>query len=122
MIQFKRFDQRFITIAALGIVIGVAAMSRSFHAQEKFKDLVGKVDVKNVAKANVVQVPYITWGRDVATFLANSGMTTKPKSIYQGLGLEMQLVSGDDFVGQVKRLHVGKTPFLRGTMHMLSGK
>lgn len=103
------------------IVVGLCMtqLGGVLHAQEKFKDLVGKVEVKAVAKTNQIQVPYITWGGDVATFLANSGMATKPKSVYHDLGIDMQLVPGDDFVGQVKNYMAGKTPFLRGTMHML---
>jgi len=88
-------------------------------AQENFKSLVGDVKVQEVGKGTTIQVPYITWGGDVATFLANGDMKTKSGSTYQTLGLDMQLTSGDDFVGQVKNYVSGKSPFLRGTMHML---
>jgi ABC-type amino acid transport substrate-binding protein len=87
--------------------------------QERFKDLVGNVRVGNVEKANSVQVPYILWGGDVATFLANGDLKTKPGSLFQTAGLDVQLTPGDDFVAQVRNYMEGKTPFLRGTMHML---
>jgi ABC-type nitrate/sulfonate/bicarbonate transport system substrate-binding protein len=87
-------------------------------AQENFATLVGKVPTGAV-QAGTVQVPYLTWGGDVATFLANGDMKTQKGSIYDKLGLEMQLVAGDDFIGQVRNYVSGKTPVLRGTMHML---
>jgi ABC-type nitrate/sulfonate/bicarbonate transport system substrate-binding protein len=91
----------------------------SLYAQENFKSLVGSVKVQEVAKGATIQVPYITWGGDVATFMANGDMKTRSGSTYQGMGLDIQLTPGDDFVGQVKNYVSGKSPFLRGTMHML---
>ncbi len=55
----------------------------------------------------------------MATFLANGDLKTQPGSEYARLGLDLQLTAGDDFVGQVKNYLEGKTPFLRGTVHML---
>jgi len=105
----------------IGIVLLVfvwGSLLGKAQAQEKFKILVGPVQVSPVAKGTV-QVPYLTWGGDVATFLANADMKTKKGSTYDKLGLEIQLVAGDDFIGQVKNYMNGKTPFLRGTMHMM---
>ena len=67
----------------------------------------------------MLEVPFITWGGDVATFLANGGLDTKPQSLYGRTGLKIKLTPGDDFVGQVKNYVSGKTPFLRGTFRML---
>jgi ABC-type nitrate/sulfonate/bicarbonate transport system substrate-binding protein/outer membrane protein OmpA-like peptidoglycan-associated protein len=64
-------------------------------------------------------VPYILWGGDIATFVANGDLKTKTGSIYQKMGLDMQLQPGDDFVGQVRNYLSGKSPMLRGTMHMI---
>jgi ABC-type nitrate/sulfonate/bicarbonate transport system substrate-binding protein len=89
------------------------------RAQEKFSELVGPTRVANVAKSGSIQVPYILWGGDVATFLANGDLKTKPASIFQQSGLDVQLVPGDDFVEQVRNYMGGKSPFLRGTMHMI---
>ncbi len=89
------------------------------EAQQRFKDLLGSVSVGEVKPGTAVQVPYITWGGDVATFDANGGLTTTPESIYGKLGLKLKLVPGDDFVGQVKQYLQGESPFLRGTMRML---
>jgi ABC-type nitrate/sulfonate/bicarbonate transport system substrate-binding protein len=89
------------------------------QAQQQFSQLVGNVTVQPVAKSSTITVPYITWGGDTATFLANGGLKTENGSIYKTAGLQMQLVAGDDFVGQVKSYMTGKSPFLRGTFHML---
>jgi len=110
---------RFLMILALL----VAAVPKS-HGQELFSQLVGPVQVGSVesgpnAASKTVQVPYIFWGGDIATFLANGDLKTKPGSGYQQMGLDMQLVPGDDFVGQVRNYVSGKSPMLRGTMHMI---
>ncbi len=91
---------------------------RSF-GQERFADLVGPVRIEEVSKSNTVNVPYILWGGDIATFLANGDLKTKSGSIYQQKGLDVQLQAGDDFVGQVRNYMSGKSPMLRGTMHMI---
>jgi len=104
----------------LGFVLMLTLLvaPRAF-AQEKFADLVGPVRVDAVAASPTVQVPFILWGGDIATFLANGELKTKSGSIYQKMGLNMQLEPGDDFVAQVRNYMTGKTPMLRGTMHML---
>lgn len=98
------------------LLFGSSALS---IAQEKFSQTVGPVNVGSVSNTQPIEIPYITWGGDVATFHANGGLTTARGSIYDGLGLKMKLTAGDDFVGQVKNYVSGKTPFLRGTFRML---
>jgi ABC-type nitrate/sulfonate/bicarbonate transport system substrate-binding protein len=111
---------RSITAAISAVVLASGLLFEPMAiAQDNFKSLVGNVKVDSVSTNKTVQVPYITWGGDVATFLANGNLKTQPNSTYQSMGLDMQLVSGDDFVGQVKNYVSGKSPFLRGTMHML---
>ena len=88
-------------------------------AQEPFAKLLGPLEVGAVADTSPLEVPYITWGGDVATFLANGGLVTQPGSVYDKLGLKIKLTAGDNFLGQVRDYLSGKTPFLRGTMHML---
>ena len=101
----------------------VPASAKSF-GQELFSQLVGPLQVGTVESGpqgakKTVQVPYIFWGGDIATFLANGDLKTKPGSGYEQMGLDMQLVPGDDFVGQVRDYISGKSPMLRGTMHMI---
>src|SRR5437762_3509039 len=78
-----------------------------------------KADVKDFVKGEVLQVPYIFWGGDVATYLANGGQSTQADSLFHKHGLKLNLVRGDDFAAQVKDYKEGKSPFLRGTMSML---
>lgn len=98
-------------------ILFIAAATRCV-AQESFKELVGPVSVGPVA-GGTAKVPFLTWGGDVATFLANGDLKTTSGSTYGKLGLDMQLVKGDDFIGQVRDYVSGKTPFLRGTFHMM---
>ncbi|MFN9713615.1 MAG: ABC transporter substrate-binding protein [Planctomycetota bacterium] len=109
---------RVAVVTLLGLCL-LAQIPGSADAQEKFSDLVGPVRVEPVAAGATVNVPYILWGGDVATFLANGDLKTKSGSTFQKLGLDMQLQPGDDFVGQVRNYLSGKSPMLRGTMHMI---
>lgn len=93
--------------------------SKRASAQESFRQLVGNVPVKPVAAGDAVQVPYITWGGDVATFLANGDLKTQNGSAFKTSGLNINLTAGDDFVTQVKEYVGGKSPMLRGTFQML---
>jgi hypothetical protein len=92
----------------------------SARAQEKrFLDLVGPGQPGPMPSGTTVLAPYITWGGDMATFYANGGLTTKPVLLFQKQGLNLRLTPGDDFVQQVRDYRAGKSPFLRGTFHMI---
>jgi ABC-type nitrate/sulfonate/bicarbonate transport system substrate-binding protein/outer membrane protein OmpA-like peptidoglycan-associated protein len=108
--------RRFAFLSAWSIV---AALSSIAAAQESFSKLVGPVTVAPVKSTAPLEVPYITWGGDVPTFHANGGLQTKAGTLFQQQGLNLKLVAGDDFVGQVRNYLSGKTPFLRGTTGML---
>lgn len=109
----------FRSMALVSTLFVFAFAAATTHAQEEFSKLVGGTAVQPVVAGKNVSVPYITWGGDVATFLANGGLQTEAGSAYQAAGLQVNLTAGDDFVGQVKNYLSGKSPFLRGTMHML---
>ncbi len=106
-------------IALSCTIFAISFTATTVMAQEPFSKLVGPVTVGPVQKTNALEVPFITWGGDVATFHANGGLDTKPGTIFEKHGLKLKLVPGDDFVGQVKNYLGGKTPFLRGTMSMI---
>ena len=109
-------------LSVMPAVLAVAGflLSGAANAQQKsFADLVGKVEVGDVKKTDVLEVPFILWGGDVATFLANGGLTTKDGTIFKKLGLNLKLTRGDDFPKQVRDYMSGKSPFLRGTFSML---
>src|SRR4026207_1418796 len=90
-----------------------------YGQERRFLDLVGPGAVGAVTQTAPLQVPYITWGGDMATFYGNGGLSTKAGTIFQKQGLNLKLTAGDDFAQQVRDYRAGKTPFLRGTFHMI---
>ena len=101
-------------------VVFVALCAVTAQGQERrFAELVGAGNVGAVTQTAPLQVPYITWGGDMSTFYANGALSTKAGTIFQKQGLNMRLTAGDDFIQQVRDYRAGKTPFLRGTFHMI---
>jgi len=76
-------------------------------AQRNFKEMVGSTSVGTVTETSPLVVPFITWGGDIATFYANGGLTTEPKTIFHKQGLNLKLVPGDDFIQQVRNYQAG---------------
>ncbi len=75
----------------------------------------GEVNVRNL------RVPVITWGGDIATIVANGNqLQTTTDSIFGRKGLALKLYREDVFVNQVKSYVAGETPYLRGTVGMIS--
>jgi len=66
-----------------------------------------------------LQVPFILWGGDMATFHGNGGLRTTENSIFHQQGLVVELVPGDDFDSQIDAYRSGQSPFLRGTFRMI---
>ena len=115
--MMKTLNKCLSVVAACGLAL---AFSSGARAQEKrFLDLVGSGAVGPTPSAANIQVPYITWGGDMATFYANGGLTTKAGTLFHKQGLNLRLTPGDDFVQQVRDYRAGKSPFLRGTFHMI---
>ncbi len=101
------------------VTAALALLATAIQAEQRFSELVGSVPVRPVSSTGTLQVPYITWGGDMATFYGNGGLKTQANSVFQKQGLNLNLVPGDDFVGQVKDYLSGKSPFLRGTFRMM---
>lgn len=107
-------------IRTAAILASAVVSTLTGTAQVKsFSELVGPGAVAPVASVSPLQVPYITWGGDMATFYANGGLTTKAGTLFQKQQLNLRLTAGDDFVQQVRDYRSGKSPFLRGTFHMM---
>lgn len=115
--------KRVLAFVVVMVLAFVGSSVFGAKAPKSFKDLVGPVQVGPVqcdARGTPCDLPYILWGGEAATFQANGlAVVTKPGSIFNQKQLTFRLVSGDDFVGQVRRYMEGKTPFLRGTLHMI---
>lgn len=107
-----------VRLASLAVPL-LAFASTTHGAEQPFSAITGPLAVQPVANRPVVNVPYITWGGDAATFFANGGLETTPDSLYGKQGLKLRLTAGDDFVQQVRDYMGGKSPFLRGTYRML---
>lgn len=116
MIQTKKHRPFLFTSALYTLLFLVPILAQG---QQRFSDLVGSAPIKAVSSSKTLQVPYITWGGDMATFHGNGGLKTKSNSIFQKQGLDLNLVPGDDFPGQVRDYMSGKSPFLRGTFRMM---
>jgi ABC-type nitrate/sulfonate/bicarbonate transport system substrate-binding protein len=101
-------------LAACCLAVGPARSQ-----EQSFAKIVGDVKVGDVKKADTIKVPYLLWGGDVATFLANGDVKTKDGTLFAKQGLKLELTDGNDFVKQVKDYVAGETPFLRGTMSQL---
>ncbi len=103
-------------MACVALVLATAAAP----AQPRlFSDLVGAAPVGPVKAGGALQVPFIIWGGDMATFYANGGLKTRSGTIFQKQGLNLNLTPGDDFIQQVRDYRAGKSPFLRGTFRMI---
>jgi outer membrane protein OmpA-like peptidoglycan-associated protein len=85
---------------------------------DSFKNAVGQVQVGDVTQTSPLQVPFILWGGDVATFQSNGGLETRAGSTFDQLGLKLKMTPGDDVVQQVRDYLSGKSPFIRCTMRM----
>ncbi len=107
-----------LTSLMTAAVAAVAFVSPS-PGEEPFAKVVGDVKVGEVKGTSPLQVPFITWGGDLATFHANGGLSTKQDTIFQRQGLNLKLVPGDDFPKQVRDYMSGKSTFLRGTFRMI---
>ncbi len=103
-----------ILAAALMLIAGDALAK-----VKRFSSMVGRVNIGTVDANLPLQVPFITWGGDMATFYANGGTKTKSGSVFNRQGLDLRLKAGDDFVQQVRDYMSGKSPFLRGTFRMM---
>ncbi|MDP7420709.1 MAG: ABC transporter substrate-binding protein [bacterium] len=111
--------QKRITVFLATAVLVAVTLCQFTGAEELFKDLVGPVSVGKVTTVSPLQVPFITWGGDMATFYANGGLKTRPGTIFRQQGLNLSMVPGDDFIQQVRDYMSGKSPFLRGTFRMI---
>ncbi|MBI2039387.1 MAG: ABC transporter substrate-binding protein [Candidatus Niyogibacteria bacterium] len=112
---------RYFLLVVLALAFGLAqADAEPAYVKSPPLTKVVKAAVGSV-KSGSVQVPLITWGGDIATIYANgNALQTAPGSIFAGEGLNLTLFREDNFVEQVKMFLSGRTPYLRGTMGMIT--
>jgi len=110
----------FFLWAVLGLIMPAITFASPNYIQFKPLKEVVKTPVSNV-KSGTKVLPVITWGGDIATIYANgNARTTQKGSHFAKEGLKYKIVREDAFANQVKNYLSGETPFLRGTMGMLT--
>lgn len=109
-----------------GLAFVASLMSLGAIAAPQYLDVVPltkviKAEVGDCAKMDTWKVPVIAWGGDIATIVANgNAKTTVSGSILDRKKLKVNLYRQDDWSKQVESYLRCETPFLRGTMGMIS--
>ncbi|NVJ58994.1 MAG: ABC transporter substrate-binding protein [Gammaproteobacteria bacterium] len=100
--------------------ISISVFAQNYVDNKPMQDVVsGKVG--QVYTGQVTEVPIISWGGDIATIHANGdAVITKKGSIFDQLGLNVRLIRQDVFSKQVEDYLAGKSPYLRGTVGMIT--
>lgn len=80
-----------------------------------------KSGVRDCVDQATIQLPFITWGGDIATILSNGNQKTTSKgSIFNKLGVSVKLKREDIFAKQLDAYLKCDSPFLRGTIGMIN--
>ncbi|MDG1892890.1 MAG: ABC transporter substrate-binding protein [Verrucomicrobiota bacterium] len=112
--------ERILCILAYGCLAFILTSPNNTMGQgSSFISTVGKPQIGPVNAGGTLQLPFITWGGDVATFHANGGLQTAAGSLFDKQGLKFNMKPGDDFAQQIRDYLSGKSPFLRGTFRMM---
>lgn len=91
------------------------------HKPTSAAPFIQKTTVGDVpARGAPVTVPFITWAADGVTLLANGGVESGSSPLAKALGGPVKLAQTDDFSSQVVDYIRGRSPFLRGTLGMIS--
>ena len=110
-----------LDLAALLVMLAVPGIS----AAAKFIDAppltrVSKSPVAGCPAHDVLPLPVITWGGDIATIYANGNQPeTARASILANANLKVRLAREDVLSRQLENYLACRSPFLRGTMGML---
>jgi ABC-type nitrate/sulfonate/bicarbonate transport system substrate-binding protein/outer membrane protein OmpA-like peptidoglycan-associated protein len=107
-------------IGTLVLVCASPLMAKPAYIDSKPLHSVVRTAVGQV-QSGTTQVPLITWGADARTLYANGNQAqTRKDSIFNGLGLQLRLLREDSFIRQLNNYISGKSPYLRGTLGMLT--
>lgn len=99
------------------LLILMAFTGIAFGQQVEFltaRPLTEVVTVKRQPVQDARKLFLISWGGDIATILAEMD------GIFQNEGLDVELVTENNFAKQVESVLRGETPYLRGTMGMIN--
>lgn len=114
-----------IYISNILIIFSLLVLSHSSAGAPQYIPIEPMADlVRNPVgevKAGTKTLPLITWGGDIATIHGNgNALTTQEGSIFDKAGLQYNLKREDIFIKQVEAYLAGETPFLRGTLGMIT--
>jgi len=112
---------RFLLMMIFTVWVSSLNAAPGYVEKQSVTEVLSNTSASAVSTAEPWTLPFITWGGDIATILANGGTeTTNRNSIFGRAGLNVRLQREDVFSNQVRNYLKGETPFLRGTMGMLS--
>jgi ABC-type nitrate/sulfonate/bicarbonate transport system substrate-binding protein len=98
-----------------------AAPPQYTTALQPLDSLIADAAVAEVTVESPLLLPVDARGGDIATILANGGRAeTQPGSLFDDAGLAFRLVNSDSFTTQILNYLAGRSPFLRGTVGMIS--
>lgn len=108
--------------ALLGAVaLGSAPAQAVDYVDAKPLSQVVKTAVQACGSFRELRLPFIAWGGDMPSIYGNGNTElTAPGSIFHKKGLNIRLYREDRLVAQVEDYLACKTPFLRGTIGMLT--
>lgn len=124
-----------LLVSAIAIASAFLAFASSAHGStyveptKPASGLISQLVGEPPSTSQPVIIPSITWGPDMATYVANYGIVndsakrrglTAAGSLFGNAGLSIKVVKQDDTVQQAKDYVSGKSPAFRGTMGMLS--
>src|SRR3989344_8717004 len=109
-----------LAFAASTLPLGLHAQAAKYLEQKPLADVI-KTSVRDCGPTAGNNLPVIAWGADIATSFANgNAKRTAAGSIFAERKLDVTLYRQDDFKQQVEDFLACKTPFLRGTVGMIS--
>lgn len=115
-----RQSEVFRAVFLLLMLCGTAAQAVQYVDAPPLAKVISAA-AEDIKPTGQLRMPLITWGGDEATIFANgNAVSTAPGSIFGKKGLKLQLVREDDFKKQIEAYLRGETPYLRGTMGMVS--
>lgn len=105
--------------ALLSTLVVVAASGQAFALGEPMNEIIS-ADARDCRPGLNVSMPIIAWGADAVTIEANGGDMESTAGGFADAGWDVKLSLEDDFAKQVEDYVSCQSPFLRGTLGMLT--
>lgn len=111
-----------IPVAIMGVMSSTTSYAVDYVKPVPLNQLINVDSIKGpISQQTQLNLPIITWSEDMRTIYANgNNNTTTNGSLFAEKGLDYNLIRQDDFVNQVLSYLRGETPYLRGTLTMIS--